>query len=71
MAPERVAEQEPVAEVGRALVAVEVPGRAQVAMVAGVVSVLEEPERALEAGGLELALVVPELPAVDLEVVEG
>jgi hypothetical protein len=102
VAPEQVAEQEPVVEGGPASVAVEAPGRARGALVAGVVSVVEERERALEAGGLEPAavealgraqvalvagvvsvaedgaagvaeqgpaLVVPEVAAVDLEVV--
>jgi hypothetical protein len=105
VAPEQVAEQEPVVEGGPASVAVEAPGRAQGALVAGAVSAVEERERALEAGGLEPAavaavealgraqgalvagvvsvaedgaagvaeqgpaLVVPEVAAVDLEVV--
>lgn len=54
MAPERVVEQEPVVEVGPASLAVEAPGRAQVALVAGI-SVAAEQELALEAGGLEPA----------------
>jgi hypothetical protein len=102
VAPEQVAEQEPEVEGGPASVAVEAPGRAQGALVAGVVSAVEERERASEAGGLEPAavaalgraqvapvagvvsvaedgaagvaeqgpaLVVPEVAAVDLEVV--
>lgn len=77
MAPERVVEQEPVVEVGPASLAVEAPGRAQVALVAGVISVAAEQELALEAGGLEpagvalgQALVAVVQVAVGMEVVQ-
>jgi hypothetical protein len=67
VAPEQVAEQEPVVEGGPASVAVEAPGRAQGALVAGVVSVAED--GAAEVAEQGPALVVPEVAAVDLEVV--